>query len=144
MTIANSPGVNGVNPVISPTAEVIKQRKKPRVEKKSKLSLNQVRKNHVVSEQRRRELVRGIYDDLVGIVPGLEKSERRSEFLIYVKTMNHLSWLYKRNSYLRAKLYEKYESQGRSNVAIPNWLVWDLPQSLAHDNQKPSPSPSSK
>lgn len=74
MTISISPDVNGVNPVVSPTAEAIKQRKKPRVEKKSKLSLDQVRKNHVVSEQRRRELVRGIYDDLVEIVPGLEKA----------------------------------------------------------------------
>lgn len=127
--------------LVSNAAEVAKVRKKSRIEKRNKLSHDQVRKNHVVSEQRRRELVRGIYDDLVEIVPGLERSERRSEFLIYLKTINHLKWLYKRNVLLREKLREKYELQGRSNVAIPSWLIWELPQTLA-DQEANEESPS--
>ncbi|QLQ79868.1 hypothetical protein HG537_0C05170 [Torulaspora globosa] len=108
------------------TAKVVKPRRKPRAPKKNKLSSDQVRKNHVVSEQRRRELVRTVYDDLVEIVPDLEPSERRSEILIYLKTINHLKWLYRRNSYLRKLLTEKYERQGEPAVELPNRLVWEL------------------
>lgn len=108
------------------TAKVVKPKRKPRAPKKNKLSSDQVRKNHVVSEQRRRELVRAVYDDLVEIVPDLEPSERRSEILIYLKTINHLQWLYRRNSYLRKLLTEKYESQGKPAVELPNRLVWEL------------------
>lgn len=107
-------------------AGVVKPKRKPRIPKKDKLSLDQVRKNHVVSEQRRRELVRSIYDSLVEVVPDLAPSERRSEILIYLKTINHLKWLYKRNSYLRKLLAEKYECQGKSVVEVPNRLIWEL------------------
>ncbi|QLL32988.1 hypothetical protein HG536_0D05100 [Torulaspora globosa] len=108
------------------TAKVVKPRRKPRAPKKNKLSSDQVRRNHVVSEQRRRELVRNVYDDLVEVVAGLEPSERRSEVLIYLKTINHLKWLYRRNSYLRKLLTEKYERQGKPAVELPNRLVWEL------------------
>lgn len=132
----NGPGVNGVDLIASNQTEVVKCRKRSRVTKKNKLSDDQVRRNHVVSEQRRRELVRGIYDDLVEIVPGLERGERRSELVIYLKTINRLKWLYKRNLLLREKLREKYQAEGKSNPAIPEWLVWDLPRESDSEESK--------
>lgn len=117
------------------TAGIVKPRRKPRAVKKDKLSSDQVRRNHVVSEQRRRELVRNIYDDLVQIVPDLEPSERRSEILIYLKTMNHLKWLYQRNSYLRKLLAEKHNSQGTPVIELPNQLVWELSSTTSAEDE---------
>lgn len=102
-----------------------KRKRKPRAKKMNNLSADEVRKNHVVSEKRRRELVRAIYDDLVNIVPDLHPSENRSEIVIYLKTINHLKWLYQRNGFLRDKLIEKYSSLGQDRL-IAEHLKWDI------------------
>ncbi|EDO17968.1 hypothetical protein Kpol_1054p15 [Vanderwaltozyma polyspora DSM 70294] len=82
----------------------IKKVRKPRGKRMSKLSESQIKINHVLSEKKRRELVRSIYDDLVDVVPDLTEKESRSEMIIYLKTINYLKWLYKRNAYLRSEL----------------------------------------
>lgn len=101
------------------------QKKAPkRVAKKAKinkLSEGQVRLNHVVSEQKRRELIRAIYDELVEIVPDLQPKENRSEMVIYTKTAYYLRWLYKRNAELREEIRERF-----SNKEISSELIWEL------------------
>ena len=76
--------------------------------KSNKLSEHEVRKNHVVSEQKRREIIRMMYDDLVQIVPDLSQKENRSELAIYIKTANYLRWLYEKNQELRMRIQEKH------------------------------------
>lgn len=102
------------------------QKKAPkRVTKKAKnnkLTEGQVRLNHVVSEQKRRELIRAIYDELVQIVPDLSPKENRSEMVIYMKTAYYLRWLYKRNAELRKEISEKFDSKKE----IPSELIWEL------------------
>lgn len=92
---------------------------KSRVKKVKRLSEDQIRINHVSSEKKRRELVRAIYDELVTLVPGLQKNENRSELIIYQKTINYLSWLYEKNEALRGQL--------QSSTQVSEELVWELP-----------------
>lgn len=54
---------------------------------REKLTGTQKRENHVTSEQRRREILREYYDELVRLVPDLQESENRSEWQIYMKSM---------------------------------------------------------
>ncbi|CAR64404.1 Ino4p [Kluyveromyces lactis] len=61
---------------------------------------------HVSCEKNRRSSIRGSYDKLVDLVPGLSEKERRSEWKIYVKSRHYLLWLYARNKHLRQKLNE--------------------------------------
>lgn len=42
---------------------------------------------HVSCEKNRRSSIRGSYDKLGDLVPGLSEKERRSEWKIYVKSM---------------------------------------------------------
>lgn len=114
------------------------KKRKPRAKKMNNLSPDEVRKNHVVSEKRRRELVRAIYDDLVNIVPDLRPNENRSEMVIYLKTMNYLKWIYRRNRHLRSQLLQNYSSD--SNKKIPEHLIWEFcNESDLREEQKSSP-----
>ncbi|CAG60506.1 INO4 [Nakaseomyces glabratus] len=90
--------------------------------KSNKLSEHEVRKNHVVSEQKRREIIRMMYDDLVQIVPDLSQKENRSELAIYIKTANYLRWLYEKNQELRMRIQEKHGD----DKEIPQELIWNL------------------
>ncbi|KAG0669666.1 hypothetical protein C6P45_003493 [Maudiozyma exigua] len=105
------------------TNNKIKKERKPRAKKSNKLSDDQIRLNHVSSEKRRREMVRQIYDELVTLVPDLQKNENRSELIIYLKTKNYLSYLYQKNESLRNKLIDKNNSN--DNETIQN-LKWEL------------------
>lgn len=105
------------------TDNKIKKERKPRAKKSNKLSDDQIRLNHVSSEKRRREMVRQIYDELVTLVPDLQKNENRSELIIYLKTKNYLSYLYQKNESLRNKLTDKNNSN--DNEMIQN-LKWEL------------------
>ncbi|CCE66274.1 hypothetical protein TPHA_0P01160 [Tetrapisispora phaffii CBS 4417] len=105
---------------------VMKKVRKPRSKKVNKLSESQIKMNHVTSEQKRRMLVRSIYDDLVEAVPDLSAEESRSELLIYLKTVNYMNWLYKRNEVLRTQLVNKYKERGMYNkYSIPQNLIWE-------------------
>lgn len=53
----------------------------------SKLDPTEQRWKHVSCEKNRRSSIRGSYDKLVELVPGLTDEERRSEWKIYVKSM---------------------------------------------------------
>lgn len=104
------------------TDKKVMKEKKSRVKKVKRLSEDQIRINHVSSEKKRRELVRAIYDELVMLVPGLQKNENRSELIIYQKTINYLSWLYEKNGALREQLNDK--------SLLPEDLVWELPSTV--------------
>ncbi|AMD22115.1 HGL225Wp [Eremothecium sinecaudum] len=91
--------------------------------RREKLSDDQKRENHVTSEQRRREILREYYDELVSKVPDLDESERRSEWQIYMKTKSYLCWLYARNQQLRNHLED-------FNIACPQHLVWEYPDAV--------------
>lgn len=105
----------------------VKKVRKSRAKKFNKLSETQVKINHISSEQKRRELVRSLYDDLVEVVPDLQADESRSEMIIYLKTINYLKWLYQRNDYLRSKLLESYRKRrSSSDLRIPDHLIWEL------------------
>ena len=104
------------------TDKKVMKEKKSRVKKVKRLSEDQIRINHVSSEKKRRELVRAIYDELVTLVPGLQKNENRSELIIYQKTINYLSWLYEKNGALREQLNDK--------SLLPEDLVWELPSTV--------------
>lgn len=67
--------------------KVAKKKRKPRKPSDNKLSPDQKRQNHVSSEQRRRQAMRETYDTLVELVPDLCDAEKRSEFMIYAKSM---------------------------------------------------------
>lgn len=123
-----------VNKVEERDVETIKRKRKQRAKKANKLSQDQVRKNHVVSEKRRRESVRAIYDELVNMIPDLHANENRSEIVIYLKTMNHLKWLYARNTYLRKKLEKINLSEGEQVTKIPDHLIWELSPDLSTTN----------
>jgi len=124
---SNTP-TNNSDVVMTPPALLIpvnteNRIKKVRTKKMKKLSDDQIRMNHVSSEKRRRELVREIYDELVTLVPDLQKNENRSELIIYLKTINYLSWLYRKNRMLRTKIMEEHPSE--INKITQN-LIWKL------------------
>lgn len=106
--------------------EPLRKKRKPRAKKINKLSKEEVRQNHVSSEKKRRELVRTIYDELVKMIPDLQPSENRSEMVIYLKTINHLNWLYRTNKRLCNQLEKKYKELGEDGYRIPENLVWEL------------------
>ncbi|GAV52299.1 hypothetical protein ZYGR_0AG02900 [Zygosaccharomyces rouxii] len=106
--------------------EPLKKKRKPRAKKVNKLSKEEVRQNHVSSEKKRRELVRTIYDELVRMIPDLQPSENRSEMVIYLKTINHLNWLYRNNKRLCGQLEKKYKELGKDDYRIPENLIWEL------------------
>ncbi|CAR26319.1 hypothetical protein ZYGR_0H01280 [Zygosaccharomyces rouxii] len=108
--------------------ELLRKKRKPRAKKVNKLSKEEVRQNHVSSEKKRRELVRTIYDELVKMIPDLQPTENRSEMVIYLKTINHLNWLYRNNKRLCAQLEKKYKELGKDGCRIPESLVWELRQ----------------
>lgn len=122
------------------SSEPPKKKRKPRTKKVNKLSKEEVRKNHVSSEKKRREMVRKIYDDLVNVIPDLQPSENRSELVIYLKTINHLSWLYRSNLRLRRQLERKYQEQGNNDYEIPENLVWELKPRDAEDSHEHAPT----
>lgn len=109
------------------TDNKIKKERKPRAKKSNKLTDDQIRLNHVSSEKRRREMVRQIYDELVTLVPDLQKNENRSELIIYLKTKNYLNYLYQKNELLRNKIINKNDSNdyGNDNEIVQN-LKWEL------------------
>lgn len=106
--------------------EPLKKKRKPRAKKLNKLTKEEVRRNHVSSEKKRRELVRTTYDELVKMIPDLQPSENRSEMVIYLKTINHLNWLYGNNKRLCGQLEEKYRELGKDDYRIPEDLMWEL------------------
>ena len=109
------------------TDNKIKKDRKPRAKKSNKLTDDQIRLNHVTSEKRRREMVRQIYDELVTLVPDLQKNENRSELIIYLKTKNYLTYLYQKNELLRNKLINKNNSEDfRNDNEIIQNLKWEL------------------
>lgn len=103
-----------------------KKVRKPRAKKANKLSVDQVRENHVISEKKRREIIRSIYDELVEIVPDLKEAENRSELVIYMKTINYIKWLYKKNASLRSQIAMKDNTKAQS---LPATMVWNLEDS---------------
>ncbi|CCH59657.1 hypothetical protein TBLA_0B08420 [Henningerozyma blattae CBS 6284] len=117
----------------------VKKVRKPRSKKVNKLSQDQVRINHVDSEKRRRDLVRGIYDKLVETVPDLTPDEGRSEIAIYCKTINYLEWLYYRNKSLRIQLSEKIRLSTDPEVKkikIDESLTWDINEAALNISHK--------
>lgn len=64
------------------------------------LTLKQKKENHIMSENRRRALIRASFDDLVKQVPQLDESESRSEYSILVKTTNYIEHLRNENERL--------------------------------------------
>lgn len=68
------------------------------------LSEEQRKQNHIKSETRRRDLIRGKFDELVDLVPTLTTSEKRAEFAILSKTGDYIEELRKRRRELEAKL----------------------------------------
>lgn len=121
-------------PVEPPSADSTDNKiKKPRKKKVNRLTDQQIRINHVSSEKKRREAIRSIYDELVGLVPDLQPTERRSELIIYIKTTAYLKWLYAKNKRLRKELLD--QGKVSNTELLDNGLVWDL----ENDQELPSP-----
>ncbi|SMN21888.1 similar to Saccharomyces cerevisiae YOL108C INO4 Transcription factor required for derepression of inositol-choline-regulated genes involved in phospholipid synthesis [Maudiozyma saulgeensis] len=118
----NNPGIAITSSMSSLPVKTENCVKKVRAKKMKKLSDDQIRMNHVSSEKRRRELVREIYDELVTLVPDLQKNENRSELIIYLKTINYLSWLYKKNKMLRTKIIEEHPNEMHK---ITQSMIWE-------------------
>ncbi|CCF57147.1 hypothetical protein KAFR_0C01540 [Kazachstania africana CBS 2517] len=116
--------VASINSVKKPTNSnrVEKKPRRPRAKKANKLSEDQVRLNHVSSEKKRREIVRATYDEMVNLVPDLQKDESRSELVIYLKTIKYIKWLRKRNELLYTRLREKTKDD--QNFEVPKNLIW--------------------
>lgn len=73
----------------------------------SSLTLEQKRENHIMSENRRRALIRESFDDLVQHVPQLDESESRSEYAILLKTTNYIEHLRHENERLEKLKLDK-------------------------------------
>lgn len=71
------------------------------------LTLEQKKENHIMSENRRRALIRASFDDLVKHVPQLDESESRSEYAILVKTTNYIEHLRSENKRLEKLRLER-------------------------------------
>lgn len=119
-----SDNTNLVGKEVKVTEVTTKKVRKQRNKKSKRLTDHQVRINHVTSEKKRREMIRSIYDDLVGLVPGLKTTENRSELIIYLKTMAYLKWLYSKNKRLREKI-KTYGTTLEQELIDKN-LVWEL------------------
>lgn len=119
---------NLVSQAVYITEETTKKVRKQRNKKSKRLTDHQVRINHVTSEKKRREMIRSIYDDLVGLVPGLKTTENRSELIIYLKTMAYLKWLYLKNKRLREQI-RAYGNVSEQELMDKN-LVWELEDGL--------------
>lgn len=65
------------------------------------LSLEQKKENHILSENRRRALIRSSFDRLVELVPQLETSENRSEYAVLTKTSRYIEHLRAENERLQ-------------------------------------------
>lgn len=73
----------------------------------SSLTLEQKKENHIMSENRRRALIRASFDDLVKHVPQLDESESRSEYAILIKTTNYIEHLRSENERLEKLRLER-------------------------------------
>lgn len=46
--------------------------------------------NHIQSEQKRRQVIRDAFDELTGLVPGLGRSQSKSEAIVLRRTMDFI------------------------------------------------------
>ncbi|KAH3898750.1 Ino4p SCDLUD_005079 [Saccharomycodes ludwigii] len=119
--------VEGKCPTITETDIVKKENKVTKPRKKKKLLTDDIkRENHIKSEQKRREMIRECYDILVGLIPDLLEEEKRSELVIYEKTIAYIKSLYHENEKLRNELIEYCSNGSGSNAGISNELIWEI------------------
>lgn len=71
--------------------------------KKDVLSVDQKRANHILSEQKRRNLIRGGFKELTELIPTL-KNINNSKSTILFKSVDYIKQLEKRNKSLKDKL----------------------------------------
>lgn len=64
------------------------------------LTDEQKKRNHIRSENRRRDRIRESFDILVELVPSLDPKEKRSEHVILTKTANYILELRERKRQL--------------------------------------------
>ncbi|KAI1074288.1 hypothetical protein F5B20DRAFT_564026 [Whalleya microplaca] len=75
---------------------------------KPRLTEEEKKQNHIASEQKRREAIRGGFDRLCDLVPGLE-GQGRSEGLVLKKTVEYM----RENLVKRRELVQKLEAEGK-------------------------------
>ncbi|PKS12829.1 hypothetical protein jhhlp_001041 [Lomentospora prolificans] len=76
-------------------------------EEKSRLSTEEKKQNHIASEQKRRHAIRGGFDRLTELVPGIE-GQGRSEGLVLQRTVEFLREQLAENQ----RMVEEIESRG--------------------------------
>ncbi|KAK4543915.1 hypothetical protein LTR36_004689 [Oleoguttula mirabilis] len=77
---------------------------------KPRLTDQQKKQNHIVSEQKRREAIRRGFDRLSQIVPGME-GQGRSEALVLAATVEYLKQQVAKKEELKAKAKERGMSE---------------------------------
>ena len=92
-----------------PTATTVtdKKRGRPRKDKKTLLSDSEKRMNHVVSEQRRRKLIKDGFEQLVEMIPGLNDVNGTSKSTVLFKTAEYIKELEQRVEMLTRELNMK-------------------------------------
>ncbi|KAG0674228.1 hypothetical protein C6P40_000341 [Pichia californica] len=71
------------------------------------LTDEQKKANHILSETRRRNLIRSTYDKLVELVPQLDTSEKRAEHAVMTKTAAYIIELRQENERLEKLKLER-------------------------------------
>lgn len=82
------------------------------------LTEEQKKMNHIASEQQRRHTIRGVFDQLSELVPGM-KGEARSEAKVLQATVDYMREEMAKKEILRTKMYAKgwTEQQFESHYA---------------------------
>ncbi|KAK9459621.1 uncharacterized protein V1516DRAFT_687355 [Lipomyces oligophaga] len=70
------------------------------------LTAEEKKANHIASEQKRRQAIRDGFDKLTDIVPGLTKSQGRSEAIVLQKTLEYLKQELQRNQQLTQQVQD--------------------------------------
>ncbi|KAI8364848.1 hypothetical protein EDC96DRAFT_510590 [Choanephora cucurbitarum] len=102
-----------------------KEPKKPRQEdNRELLSEDQKRANHIASEQKRRNIIRGGFRELTEIIPTL-KNINHSKSTILFKSVDYIKQLDRRNKALKEKLasLQHRVQQKALKKSNPNWMT---------------------
>ena len=107
-----------------------KKRGRPRKDKKQLLSDNEKRMNHVVSEQRRRKLIKDGFEQLVEIIPGLNDVNSTSKSTVLFKTAEYIKELEQRVEMLTRELNRKNASGGGGQLNYNSVNHFSVPPSF--------------
>ncbi|EIE88632.1 hypothetical protein G6F46_008160 [Rhizopus delemar] len=115
------------------------ENKKNKSKRSSLLSEEQRRANHIASEKKRRNMIRGGFRELTELVPTL-KNINNSKSVILFKSFEYIQHLEKRNSQLKKTLLQLQKKVNQKQARKMSYTSISIPNDIIHKNTYNAPA----